>query len=146
MKTFPVFCSSFSTTYDLEHSNTARYIYDHIISDPGVRARMVLASEFRLPALSVCAKEIERICAQPGSDLVLQDKVKQGIGRMVSESMLGLGYTKDTSKKGCRLSAELGLEYFKNAAVYKRDGKVRPEVLMEIVLSGGTEYHETLNA
>lgn len=143
MMNFPDFCKSFSTLYALESSKTAQYIYENVIGAPGVRTRMALASEFRVPALSVCAKEIERICEQANSDLTLDRTVKQGIGRMVSESLRELGYV--VHIKSSRLPAALHLNYFVNAATYRRDKIVQPEVFLEVVLSGAVDYREILN-
>ena len=144
MLPFAKFTKSFSTLNVVEGNAAAQYIYENILGDPGVRARMALASEFGIPAMSVCAREIEAVGDQPGSGLDLDNvTVKQSIGRMVKESLREFGYV-PVAKKGKCLSASLQLKHFEVGAVYKRDKKIEPKIALEILLTGGVEYHEVL--
>lgn len=120
MLKFEDFVKTFSVLGAWEHNRYARHIYEEIIGRADNRVKMVLASEDGLPALSVCAVEIESYCAdEPGCDIDLDNhQVRQAIGRMVKEAMLPLGYKVDS--KGNRLPAALKLEHFRTAACYRR--------------------------
>ena len=143
MLQFDQFIPTFSSLSVLKDSKTAKYIYKNVIGRPDVRVRMAMASEFQIPALAVCAKEIETICVQAQSDLDLNNRtVKQGIGRMVKESLRDLGYEPVTNNN--HLSDSLQLEFFSTATTYKRNKDIQPAVTLEIVLSGEEQYREVL--
>ena len=58
---FSSFVSSFPTNKVVEHSSTAKHIYDDIIWNDSVRIKFVEASENNRPSLSACAKEFQQI-------------------------------------------------------------------------------------
>ena len=118
-----------------ESDTHARYIYEQILSRPDVRIRMVLASHFGLPALSVCAKEIEEYCENtPGCTVdVTKDTIRQRIGAMVVPVLADLGYR--PVKSGRKLAASLHLKYFKTASLYEK----QPDAKLVLTLRpGGT--------
>ena len=130
--TFSSFVSSFPTNKVVEHSSTARHIYDDIIWDDSVRIKFVEASENNRPALSVCAKQIEDYCLNdPACDLDLtNDTVKQTSGRMVKTAIIPFGYT---TKNKSRLSSELNLQFFVTAKNYEYTGGETQRIVKKIV-------------
>lgn len=117
---FNDFVLSFSALSVLNGSSTARFIYDNIIWRDDIRAGMVTASDLGIPALSVCATEIENYCANnPNCDLNISNRtVKQSLGRAIKCAMEPLGYTVLTS--GNRLPSCLNLQHFKTATSYNK--------------------------
>ena len=129
---FDSFVTSFPTNKVIQHSSTAKHIYDEIIWDDDVRIKFVEASENGRPALSACAKQVEDYCLNdPTCDLDLSnDTVKQTIGRMVKTAMLPFGYT---TKNKSRLSLELNLQFFVTAMNYEYTGGETQKVVKQIV-------------
>ena len=129
---FSSFVSSFPTNKVVEHSSTAKHIYDDIILNDSVRIKFVEASENNRPALSACAKEIEDYCLNdPTCDLDLtNDTVKQTIGRMVKASISPFGYT---TKNKSRLSSELKLQFFVTAKNYEYTGGETQKIVKKII-------------
>lgn len=121
MLKFEDFVKTFSSLSAMESSSHARYIYEEIIWRDDMRVKMALASEAGVPALSVCAKEIENYCmCAPSCDVDLTNHTtKQSIGRMVKSALQPMGYQVCGKKS---LAKELGLKYLKNASVYCREG------------------------
>ena len=157
MKNFDDFIHSFSSLAKLENSSTARHIYENIIGTPQNLIKMAVASEFNVPALAVCAREIEAYAMADGNDLPvdcfekrasdgkvhLTATIKQSIGRMVKDWMDLMGYAPCSERNS--LPASLNLGEFKTAAAYKRREDGVAAVRVGLCLSGEIEYHTFLD-
>lgn len=120
MLSFADFVASFPANAVIAGSVTAQDIYYNIIWRDDVRIGFVDKSNAGLPALSACAKEIERFCSAPASDLDLTNPtVKQSIGRMVKSSIEPFGYK---PLRKARMPLNLQLRYFSTAHVYSYVG------------------------
>lgn len=131
MLSFDEFLAQTTLNKSVASSKTAREIYELVWSD-SVRIKFVDTTEARLPALSVCATEIEKMCTSESSDLVLTDPVKQTIGRMVSSSLRPFGYL---SKKGrkARMPLYMKLKTFKYAYVFYYEGNETQRIERRII-------------
>lgn len=131
MVTFEKFLSQSTLNKSVAGSKTAKEIYELIWSD-SVRIKFVDTTEARLPALSVCATEIEKMCTSESSDLILTDPVKQTIGRMVSSSLRPFGYLSRKGRKA-RMPLHLKLNTFKYAYVFYYEGNETQRIERRIV-------------
>ena len=123
--------SSFNSV--VEKSKTAQTIYEKVIWRDDVRISFVDMSIANLPALAVCANEIERICAEATSDLDLNNPtVKQTIGRMISVSIEPFGYVSRKGRKA-RMPLNLNTKHFKYAHVYNYDGGETQKIEKRII-------------
>ena len=83
---FDSFVTSFPTNKVIQHSSSAKHIYDEIIWDDDVRIKFVEASENGRPALSACAKQVEDYCLNdPTCDLDLSNDTVLRIGSNSAE-------------------------------------------------------------
>ncbi|NCE64248.1 hypothetical protein D1159_06530 [Pseudoflavonifractor sp. 524-17] len=120
--TYQEFINTSNTLAPLAGNQTAQYIYQNIIHRSDVVGWMAIASELKLPALAVCAGEIEQYCAGHPGTLDLSDNlVRKSIGRMVRAALEPLGY-EPVGKKS--MPKEMGFQYF--CGVAKRYEKHRP--------------------
>ena len=157
MKRFDDFIHTFSSLAKLENSSTARHIYESIIGTPQNLIKMAIVSELNIPALEVCAREIEACAMAPGNDLPadcfekrasdgtvhLSKTIKQSFGRMVKDWMDLMGYV--PASEGNYLSSSLKLKEFKTATAYRRQEGRDADARVGICLSGELEYRTFLD-
>ena len=109
--TFEEFIKTSNTLEPMANLPAARHIYENIICRPDVVGWMAIASELKMPALAVCAGEIEQYCdSHPGCGVDLRsDLTRKSIGRMVRAALEPVGYLPAGKKN---MPKELGFRYF----------------------------------
>ncbi|HUM85631.1 MAG TPA: hypothetical protein PLN48_18020 [Lachnospiraceae bacterium] len=127
--TFDEFVEDFSANRAVENNLAAKHIYEGIICREDVRIHMVELSDAGITALSACADEIAEFCAKQQELNLMDDVVKQTIGRMVAASLKPLGY--EPEKRGRVKAAKTGA--FTSAKVYIPKGKAEEIVVKRII-------------
>ena len=150
--TYSDFTNLYATPANLKASNTARHIFEDIIGRPDNLMKMMVLSDFDIPALAACAKEIEACAKGPNSDLplgtdgkgnpCLEKQLKQYCGKFVKAWMERLGYVPYSDHN--RLPARLMPCDFKTATSYRRQEGKDPSIKLEIHLIEASADWENL--
>ncbi len=132
MLTFDEFVKSFPTNSCLINSRTAKAVYEQIICSDEIRILMAELSDQNRPAILACGKKIETFCLEaPDCDMDLMDNmVKSAVGRMISESLKPLGYTK---RRQTPLPKQSQCQFFTSGSVFQKTSKGTQKIIKKIV-------------
>jgi hypothetical protein len=144
MLDFQGFIKSFPTNGVVRDNPAAQYLYEKIIWRDDVRIKFADVSNVRIPALSVCVKEIEDYCVSQNSLDLQSNPIKQTIGRMVAAAMEPLGYI---PVKRTRMPLNANSQFFTSAHIYEYVGNETQRIERHIVnvadIEGGVENEKT---
>lgn len=77
---------------DLAGNETAKYVFERIILQEYMIARMIALSKSKQPAILACSKEISVAVERMGGLDLSQDRIHQCIGKMISAALKLYGY------------------------------------------------------
>ncbi|MCI8948531.1 MAG: hypothetical protein HFG49_00640 [Lachnospiraceae bacterium] len=132
MLTFDEFVKSFPTNACVKDSRTAKAIYEQIICSDEIRILMAELSDQNRPAILACGKKIETFYLETQNcDMDLTNHmVKSSVGRMISESLKPLGYTK---KRQTPLPKQCECQFFTSGSVFQKTLNGTQRIIKKIV-------------
>ena len=144
MLSFQEFIKTFPTNGIVRDNPAAQYIYENIIWREDIRIKFADVSNVKIPALSVCVKEIEDYCAKQKSLDLTSNPVKQTIGRMVAAALEPLGYI---PVKRTRMPLNANSQFFSSAHIYEYAGNETQRIERHIVdvtdIEGSAEHEKS---
>lgn len=112
-------------------NQSARHVFEKIISKDENLIAMIDATEANKPALLACISEIEEYCKsiQDNSFDLRDNFTKQALGSMIRAALLPFGYESFKSRELPKGSSE----FVSTAMTYKYQGNAKLKVVKQIV-------------
>lgn len=123
---FATACKKHKILKELSSNPDFEAIFDILNRDDSIIAAICKCEE-KKPALSACAKDIEKFCKTPTCTIKLADnKTRQCIGLLQKAVLEPFGY-QPTKQKHL-----YNLKFFKSASCYERTGTPSLKIIIEI--------------